>query len=178
MKKDSKKDHKDDLEEKIKKAKKEDDKRNNKDQEFEELNQKLTEMTETAKRAMADMQNMKRRFEEEQIALFSRANANLIKELLPVLDNLDRALAHIPEEAKEWGEGLTMSVNQQKKVFEDFGLKEIEAEGQPFDPDLHEAVVQGPGKKDMVVEEFEKGYKIGDLIIRHSKVKVGNGEKA
>lgn len=170
-------DQKVDLDEKIKKAEQEDKKRNKKQEKQESLKDQVDELTEMAKRAMADMQNMKRRFEEEKIAVITRANANLIKELLPVIDNFDRALDHIPEEAKDWAEGLTMSINQMKKVFEDFGLKAIEAEGKEFNPDLHEAVVQSPGKKDTIIKEFEKGYILGEQVLRHSKVSVGNGEK-
>ena len=141
-----------------------------------DLQQQLAQMTEHAKRTMADMQNLKRRQEEERKVLVSMANTNLIRTLLPVLDNLERAMGHIPPEAEKWAEGMQMSVNQFKKSLQDAGLEEIECQGQIFNPELHEALVHEAGEKDQVTEVLEKGYKLGDRVIRHAKVKVGNGE--
>jgi molecular chaperone GrpE len=143
---------------------------------IEELQTQLQEMTEMAKRAMADMQNMKRRQEEERSQIILRANANLISNLIPVLDNLNRAIKHTPEGAEDWAKGIEMSIKQIQSSFTEAGLAEIEALGQPFNPDLHEALMQGPGEKDLVIEELEKGYMLGSLVLRHSKVKVGTGE--
>jgi len=142
----------------------------------EELQKKLEEMTEHAKRAMADMQNLKRRQEEERKVIITMANIDLLRSLLPVIDNLDRAMEHVPKEAEKWAEGMNMSVNQFKKIFQDYGLAEIESLGKPFNPEFHDALVHGPGEKDTVTEVLEKGYKLGDRVIRHAKVKVGNGE--
>lgn len=144
----------------------------------EKLQKELADMTEHAKRAMADMQNLKRRHEEERRLIISMANIDLMRSMLPVIDNLDRAKEHAPthnEESAKWFEGIEMSLNQLKKICQDFGLQEIEALGQVFNPELHEALVHGPGEKDQVIEVLEKGYKLGDRVIRHSKVKVGNG---
>lgn len=140
------------------------------------IEEELAQMTETAKRAMADLQNLKRRQEEERARLIVFANADLIKKLLPILDNLDRAKEHVPESAEEWFKGIDMSLNQAHQILKESGLTEMESLGKTFNPDFHEAVTQGPGEKDTVVEEFEKGYMLGDRVIRHAKVKVGTGE--
>jgi molecular chaperone GrpE len=119
---------------------------------------------------------MKRRQEEERSQIILRANANLISNLIPVLDNLNRALKHSPEGAEDWVKGIEMSTKQIESSFTKAGLAEIETIGKPFNPDLHEALLQGPGEKDIVIEELEKGYMLGSLVLRHSKVKIGTGE--
>ncbi|MFA6305422.1 MAG: nucleotide exchange factor GrpE [Candidatus Gracilibacteria bacterium] len=144
------------------------------------LKEELAQMTETAKRTMADLQNYKRRVEEEKKSWAIFANLELIKNILPIFDNFKRAQTHAPkdlnEETTKWSEGIGMSINQLEKLLQDFGVKQIESLGQKFNPDLHEALAQGKGEKDTVIEELERGYTLGDKILRHSKVKVGNGE--
>lgn len=141
----------------------------------DKTNDELEHVTELAKRAMADLQNLKRRQEEEKIHWIKMANADLMKKILPILDNLDLAKKHMPEGAEGWYKGIEMSINQLQQTMLDAGLTPLETIGQPFDPDKHEAITQGPGEKDTIIEEFEKGYKLGDYIIRHAKVKVGDG---
>jgi molecular chaperone GrpE len=145
--------------------------------EIDLVKNELLQMTELAKRTMADLQNFRRRQEEERINIIRLANEELIKRLLPALENLNKAISLIPKESTTFKEGLEMSVKQINKAFEDMGLIQIEALNKPFNPNLHEALTQGPGEKDMVVEELGKGYVLGDKVILHSKVKVGNGEK-
>jgi len=141
--------------------------------------EELSQMTETAKRTMADFQNYKRRVEEEKKSWAIFANIELIKNLLPIFDNFKRAQAHAPkdanEETKKWLEGIGMSINQLEKLLQDFGVKKIEALGQKFNPDFHEALAQDKGEKDIVIEELDAGYMLGDKVLRHAKVKVGNG---
>lgn len=144
--------------------------------ELEIVKQELEQMTEMAKRTMADMQNLRRRSEDERKNYIIMSNMALIKQALPVLDNLDRAKEHVPENSSEWFKGIEMSINQLHKIFQEAGLKSFDSLGQPFNPDLHEAIAEGPGEKGIIIEEFEKGYMLGDRIIRHAKVKVGNGE--
>ena len=168
-------DKKDDLQEKIEKAKKNDAARNNESSELEQLRTQLEKMTETAKRAMADMQNIKRQAENERREVIMMANAGLAKQLLAPLDNLHRALEHIPKGVEEWAQGLNMCISQIDTVLKDTGLEEIATKGEVFNPDFHEALVQGPGPENTIIEVLEKGYKIGDRVIRHAKVKVGNG---
>ncbi|MFA6991895.1 MAG: nucleotide exchange factor GrpE [Candidatus Gracilibacteria bacterium] len=179
--KDPKKDHAKDqtLEEKLKAAKAHAHEKDQHDAhasgEIEELKKQLAEMTELAKRTMADMQNLKRRTEEERLGMMTMSNADLIKDVLPIVDNLDRAIAHMPEGAGEWYKGIEMSIKNLHKVLENNGLKKIETVGKHMDPNLHHALVQAPGEKDIILEELEAGYILGDRVIRHAKVKVGNG---
>ena len=141
--------------------------------EIEKLKKDLHEMTELGKRAIADMQNQSRRLKEEKIQILFMANADLIKAVLPSINSLKRALVHKPEGQNPWVEGLEMSINQITKILESAGLKEINALNQHFDPNLHEAVMEGEGPKDTVIEVLENGYTYNDIVIMHSKVKVG-----
>ncbi|MBI4235420.1 nucleotide exchange factor GrpE [Candidatus Peregrinibacteria bacterium] len=146
------------------------------------LQEELTNMTEMARRAMADLQNLKRRHEDERGQIVTMANSRLIADILPILDNLQRAKQHIPaeitemESIKEWLKGLEISINQLEQVLISAGIKQIETVGQKFNPDSHEAVAQDKGEKDTIIEEFEKGYTLSGRVLRHAKVKVGNGE--
>ncbi len=142
--------------------------------ELSKVQTELTQMTEMAKRTMADLHNLKRRQEDERRLIITMANVDLIRSLLPIVDNLDRAKKHVPQGAETWFQGIEMCINQLHKVLEDTGVKSIEAVGKTFDPNFHEAIMQGPGQKDMIIEELEKGYMIGDRVIRHTKVKIGN----
>ncbi|MDP2643087.1 MAG: nucleotide exchange factor GrpE [Candidatus Peregrinibacteria bacterium] len=148
--------------------------------ELAKLREELAQMTETAKRTMADMQNLRRRYEEEKKSLVMMANTDLIKDILPIFDNFKRAQTHAPKDANEettkWLEGIGMSITQLEKLLQDFGVKKIESLGQKFNPDFHEALAQDKGEKDIVLEELESGYTLGDKVLRHAKVKVGNGE--
>lgn len=185
----------DELLEKVKQAKEKADKRENdtttgtngaaangNGDDTAKLQEELNNMTEMARRAMADLQNLKRRHEEERSQIIIMANGRLLSEILPILDNLDRAKQHIPKEletleaAKEWLKGLDIAINQLHQVLNAAGIKQIDCIGQSFNPDLHEAVAQATGEKDKIIEEFEKGYTLNGKVIRHAKVKVGNGK--
>lgn len=134
--------------------------------EIEQLRQELEQMSELAKRTMADFQNFRRRQEEEQLNMMKMASSGLMKALLPILDNFERAQS-------EATEGLNMCIAQFKKVLEDQGLTIIDPLNQPFNPDFHEALLEGEGEKGIVIEVLEKGYMLGDRVLRHAKVKVG-----
>ncbi len=143
----------------------------------EKLKFELEEMTETAKRLMADMTNLKRRNEEERKKTTLFANALLFKALLPSLDNFKRALLHMPKNAGEWEKGIEMSIRQIEKALEEAGLEKMKTDNQLFNPELHEAVLQAEGEENKILETLEDGYKIQDFVIRHAKVKIGNGQK-
>ncbi|MBT3704518.1 nucleotide exchange factor GrpE [Candidatus Peregrinibacteria bacterium] len=147
---------------------------------LKDAEQKLEQMTELGRRAIADMENMKRRVEEDRSRMALFANIELVRAILPVVDNFKRAQAHTPEDlsdtAKEWLQGVTQTLNQLTQALEQAGVKEIEALGQQFDPNRHEAIVQDKGPQNQVLEVLEPGYKIGDQVIRPAKVKVGMGE--
>lgn len=145
---------------------------------LEAANKQIQELTETAKRALADLQNYRRRVEEERTAFVQFANVALILELLPILDNFQRAFSQVPEEIlkSDWFNGALAIEQQLVAVVKKQGVTEMPSQvGKKLDPKIHEAIATGPGEKDTVIEEFEKGYLLGDKVIRPAKVKVGNG---
>ena len=130
-------------------------------------------------RAQADFINYKRRTELERQDFNRFANANLILSLLPALDDLERALSSIPPKLAKhsWVDGIRLVERKFKSSLETQGLTPIKALGEPFDPNFHEALRQDKGKEGIIVEEFQKGYMLGDRVLRPSKVVVGNGEE-
>lgn len=146
------------------------------EQELEKAYTKIDELTDSCKRIMADLQNYKRRNEEEQKKLVNYANVHLILEILPVLDNLERAMQHKPIDfSGDWLDGISQIYNQFKKILEKQGLEEVQAEGAVYDPNLHEAMLHSDGENGIIVKELEKGYILKGKVIRPSKVVVGNG---
>ena len=129
-------------------------------------------------RAQADFVNYKRRTEQERAEVTNLANSALVLSLLPVLDDMERALGSIPEELANstWVEGMTHIYRKLKSTLEAQGLSLIEAEGKEFDPHIHEAVMTGEGEEGKVVEEIQKGYKFRDRLLRPTMVKVGRGK--
>ena len=145
--------------------------------ELEQTQVKLNEMANIAKRARADLQNYKRYTEEEKASFVTFANAELIGAILPALDNFDRAMKHDPKDA-DWAKGVEQTYKQMLDTLEKRGLTPIQAAGQKFDPKIHEALLTAPGEKDMVLEELEKGWMLGERVIKASRVKVGDGTTA
>jgi molecular chaperone GrpE len=155
-------------------------------QDIETLQQALAEEKEKAEkhlanwqRCQADFVNYKQRAEQEKGGIIEFANSTLICNLLPIMDDLERALNSVPADLEEsnWTEGIRLIYNKFKTTLEAQGLTEIEARGEPFDPRLHEAVMQQDGKEGMVIEELQKGYKFKEKVIRPSLVTVGRGRK-
>jgi len=136
-------------------------------------------LTEALQRERADSQNLRRRHEQDIANLRDYVKADVIKDLLPVIDNFERSVKHIPENLKnsDYIMGIKSILNQFEKVIKDLGVEKIETVGQPFNPSLHEAVAieEGEGEHEIVVEELQSGYKIGDQVIRHAIVKVKPG---
>ena len=130
-------------------------------------------------RAQADFVNYKRRTEQEKEEIGKFANSMLVINLLPVLDDLERALDSISDELAEvsWVDGIRLIERKLRGILEAQGLSPVKALGEPFDPNFHEAVMQGKGKEGMVVEELQKGYKFQDRVIRPARVVVGSGEE-
>lgn len=148
---------------------------------LEAANKQIEELTSTAKRALADLQNYRKRVEEEKKAFVQFANIGLILELLPILDNFNRAFSAVPDEIQktEWFKGALQIEQQLAGIMRKQGVTEIPPSvGQKMDPQIHEAVMTASGEKDAVIEELEKGYRIGDRVIRPAKVKVGDGNNA
>lgn len=136
----------------------------------------ITDLTEALKIERADAINLRRRHEEEVTNLRLRVKASVIRELLPVIDNLDRALKHTPEDLQSnpYVQGVEGVVKQFEKILSDMGVERIKTVGEAFDPRLHEAVstVEGESDQEMVVEELQAGYIVNGEVIRHAMVKV------
>jgi len=145
-----------------------------------EEKKKAEEYLANWQRAQADFINYKRRTEEERKDFSRFANGNLILSLLPVLDDLERALGSTSpaRSAKHnWVEGVRLVDRKLRTILEAQGLTPIKALGEPFDPNFHEALRQDKGKEGIVVEEFQKGYMMHDRLLRPAKVVVGNGSE-
>lgn len=138
--------------------------------------QELEETTDRFKRIMAEFENFKKRSSKERDVLYSSLVADIITAFLPVQDNLEKAIQAKTED-ENFKQGIELVAKQISEIFKKFGVEEIETTGKPFDPELHEAVsmVQDEtlGEK-IVKEEFRKGYKIGNKVIRHAMVVVAN----
>jgi molecular chaperone GrpE len=130
-------------------------------------------------RAQADFINYKKRAEQEKQELGKFANSVLILNLLPILDDFERAFSSIPPSMKKlsWLDGIKLIERKLWAILEAQGLSPIEALGKPFDPQFHEAVRQDKGKDGIVIEEVQKGYMLNDRVIRPAMVVVGNGEE-
>jgi len=130
-------------------------------------------------RAEADFVNYKRRVEQERAEAGRLANAALIINVLPVLDDLERALSslNIQLVGLTWFDGIRLIYRKLQLVLENAGVTQIEAEGQPFDPRFHEAVMYGEGEEGKVVAEVQRGYKLNDRVLRPAMVVVGKGKE-
>jgi molecular chaperone GrpE len=142
----------------------------------DELQQKLDELTQALQRERADAINLRRRHEEEVANLKTHLKANVVRELLPVIDNFERALKHVPKdlENNDYVKGVQGVVKQFEKTLEQMGVERIKTVGEPFDPVYHEAVSmeEGEGSHEVVSEELQSGYRVGNDVIRHAMVRV------
>jgi molecular chaperone GrpE len=143
---------------------------------LKELEQKVGELTEALQRERADAHNLRRRHEEERSRLGEFYKAMVVQELLPAIDNLERAIKHTPKDLKnhDYVKGVQGVMKQFEQCFAQLGVKRIKTVGEHFDPKLHEAVhlEDGDGTVEVVCEELQPGYRIGDEILRHAIVKV------
>ncbi len=144
-----------------------------------EEREKAEQLMDSLKRTQADFINYRRR---SQLEIGNKVRANrcdVILELLPVLDDLERALAAVPERLKKqpWVEGVSMVERKFKAILESQGICAIEALGQPFDPNYHEAMRRDKGEEGVILEEYRKGYKIQDKLLRPAQVVVGTSEE-
>lgn len=140
---------------------------------------KIEELTDRLQRNMAEFDNFRKRTEKEKSAMFEIGARDIIEKILPVVDNFERGLAAIPEEDKgaPFAEGMVMIYKQLMKTLEDAGVKPIEAVGQPFDPNFHNAVMHIDDEslgENVVAMELQKGYMYRDTVVRHSMVQVAN----
>lgn len=125
------------------------------------------------KRALADYANLQRRIEQDKLQIADHLKSMFIVKLLPVLNNLEVSLKVLAKEASAGArQGLEISINQFKKILQDWGVEEIKTEGE-FDPQLHEAIEVVEGKEEnKITQVLEKGYRLGDKILRPARVKV------
>lgn len=146
------------------------------EQEAQEQQSRIEELTNALQRERADATNLRRRHDEEMTGLRDRVKAHVVRDLLPVIDNFERALKHVPDELKDndYVKGVQGVVKQFEKTLADIGVERIKTVGEPFDPHLHEAVSmeEGNGNEEVVSEELQSGYRLGDEVIRHAMVRV------
>lgn len=148
------------------------DKKDKKDEKIEELTDRLT-------RQMAEFDNFRKRTEKEKSQMYEIGAKDIIEKILPVVDNFERGIAAVPEEEKSnpFAEGMEKIYKQLMTTLEEIGVKPIEAVGQEFDPDFHNAVMHVEDEEvgeNIITEEFQKGYLYRDSVVRHSMVKVAN----
>lgn len=139
----------------------------------------IEELTDRLKRNMAEFDNFRKRTEKEKSAMFEIGAKDIIERILPVIDNFERGLNSMPEDAKgtSFAEGMEMIYKQLLKNLEEAGVKPIEAVGGQFDPNFHNAVMHVEDEEqgeNVVVQELQKGYLYRDSVVRHSMVQVAN----
>lgn len=143
------------------------------------LEQQVSELTEALQRERADALNLRRRSEEERAQLADIHKAAVVRELLPALDNLERALKHTPKglASHDYIKGVKNLAKQFEQAFARLGVKRIKTVGEPFDPRYHEAISieDKGGEMEVVCEELQSGYRLGEEIIRHALVRVKRG---
>jgi molecular chaperone GrpE len=142
-----------------------------------QLQQKIDELTEDLKRTHADFENYRKRVELEKQAAREAGKAGAVLKLLPVIDNIERAVNHLPKDLQgnKWAVGVAGLVKNLDKSLESLSVKRIDAKpGTHFNPDLHEAIMMedGDGDHDVIAEELQAGYALDGSVIRHSLVKV------
>ncbi len=145
-----------------------------------ELSQKHIELKDTYMRVCAEYDNFRKRSMKEKDMIYSEAVADTITKLLPVIDNFERAINFnnsLNREKNDFEKGIELIFNQLSKYLDDIGVKEIEADGANFNPDLHYAVMHIEDEniaENTIVEVLQKGYALKDRVIRHAMVKVAN----
>jgi molecular chaperone GrpE len=140
---------------------------------------KYAELNDRFLRLFAEFDNYRKRSNKERLELISTASAGILKDLLPVVDDFERAIANNEniDDANSIKEGVNIIYNKFKSILESQGLKSMEAKGKPFDSELHEAIANVPvgdeQEKGIVIDDVEKGYYLNEKVIRYAKVVVG-----
>lgn len=143
-----------------------------------EFEQQLGELTLDLQRTRADFENYRKRADSEKVAAREAGQASAILKLLPVIDNIERAVAYTPEDLKDnkWVQGVGSLVRNLEKSLESLNLARIDAKpGTEFNPELHEAIQfdeEATGDKEVIAEELQAGYTLNGHVIRHAMVKV------
>ena len=141
--------------------------------------QKIEDLTDQLKRTMAEFDNFRKRTEKEKSAMFEMGAKDILEKILPVVDNFERGLAAIPEEAKDgsFAKGMEMIYKQLIMMLEDLGMTPIESVCKEFDPNFHKAVMHVDDEnlgENVVASELQKGYMYRNSVLRHSMVQVAN----
>ncbi len=141
-----------------------------------DLEQQIAEITEALQRERADAMNVRRRSDEERAKMANFYKSLVVKELLPTIDNFERALKHVPKdlEKNDYIKGIQGVVKQFEAALSKIGVQRIKTTGEIFNPEFHEAISleEGEGAREIVSEELQAGYILGDEVIRHAMVKV------
>ncbi len=139
--------------------------------------EQIEQLTDRVQRQMAEFENFRRRSETEKSQMFDVGAKSIVEKILPVVDNFERGLSTVEEGADPFSDGMLMIYKQLQTSLAEAGVTAIEAVGQEFNPDLHNAVMHVDDEEvaeNIVVEEFQKGYMYRDQVVRHSMVKVAN----
>ena len=152
-------------------------KKQQKSEEIQTLEQHVADLTDALQRERADITNIRRRHDEQMAGIKNMVKAQVVRDLLPAIDNLQRALAHAPKDlaGHDYVKGVSGVIKQFEKALRDLGVTKIKTVGTPFDPNLHEAVSMdsnGSGHE-VVSEELQPGYVLDDEVLRHAMVRVG-----
>lgn len=144
---------------------------------IKDLEQQIVELTDALQRERADVINVRRRHDEQIAGLKGMVKAGVVRDLLPIVDNFERSLGHVPKELEgnDFVKGVRSIVKQFEKTLTDIGVQRIKTVGEVFDPRLHEAVSMddsGQGTIEVVCEELQSGYTLGDEVVRHAMVRV------
>lgn len=145
------------------------------EQQLQEAQAEANDFKDRWLRSQAEFANARKRMDKERLLTYQNATADLAGKLLPVLDDFERAIENVPEEvgSDSWFEGIELVHRKVRGILDSLGVQPIAAVGQPFDPNLHEAITQEPSEdydSGTVVRELQKGYQLGDRVIRPSLV--------
>ena len=154
------------------------DKKQKNDEVVNEFEQQLGELTLDLQRTRADFENYRKRVDAEKTAARENGQASAVLKLLPVVDNIERAIAYVPEDLKDnkWAQGVASLVKNLEKSLEGLSVQRIDAQpGVEFNPDFHEAIQfdeDAQGEKEVIAEELQAGYTLNGNVVRHAMVKV------
>jgi molecular chaperone GrpE len=146
--------------------------------ELEALRAERDDLKDQTLRARAEFENYRKRMAREGERVRKTAAEGLVRDLLPIVDNLERALSHVEDKSDGLAQGVEMIVKQFADILSNNGLDPIPALGEPFDPNIHEALTHQPSNEypaDSVMEEFQRGYRMGDFVLRPAQVVVSSG---
>jgi len=152
-------------------------KKSREEKKLDTLNEKISDLEDKSRRQLAEFENFRKRTEKEKETMFEAGAKNVIEKILPVVDNFERGLATVPETEQNTAfvEGMQKIYRQMITELDNMGVKQIEAVGKPFDPNLHNAVMQTESdefESGVIAQELQKGYTYHDSVVRHSMVAV------